>query len=42
MVSAPPGDHLAPVIPNLSSMTNLQAPSIMPVAIGQPEASASS
>ena len=26
MTSAPSGDHLAPVIPNLSSMTNLQGP----------------
>ena len=26
MSSAPSGDHLAPVMPNLSSMTNLQAP----------------
>ena len=40
MTSAPSGDHLAPVIPNLSSMTNLQAPSIMPVAIGHPFSSA--
>jgi hypothetical protein len=34
------GDHLAPVIPNLSPMTNLQAPLIMPVAMGQPLARA--
>ena len=40
MTSAPPGDHLAPVIPNLSSMTKRQAPSIIPVAIGHPAASA--
>src|SRR5260370_40961136 len=40
MSSAPPGDHLAPVIPNLSSMTNLHDPSIIPVAIGHPLARA--
>src|SRR5271166_3776537 len=39
-VSAPWGDHLAPVIPNLSSITNRQAPSIIPVAIGHPFARA--
>jgi hypothetical protein len=40
MTSAPSGDHLAPVIPDRSSMTKRHAPSIMPVAIGQPVASA--
>src|ERR1039457_5484839 len=40
MASAPSGDHLAPVIRNLSSMTKRQAPSITPVAIGKPVASA--
>ncbi len=40
MTSAPSGVHLAPVIPKRSSMTKRQAPSIIPVAIGQPAASA--